>query len=265
MSGRARATGRVRTTLASTERVLLHPLAIALLPLPAIAAILFAERPHFGLLGLIAALLIALAKGPGFALRVALVAIGATALLWFGFALSLQPPGVETQGPPIEWLPLRPSPEKAVFALRGALRLTSIMTLYTVTMAFVRWDVLSDTLIDRFRASYRVVDVTGLGGRFAVLIRRDIAAAHSIARLRARGRLWRTLRLSAGLTIPVLMASFRHSDELSIAMEARGFGMHPTRTVHHSVAPRLRDWLIVALVWAATIGIAAALERMLEA
>lgn len=241
----------------------LHPIAIALLPVPAIVAILFADHSHFGLIGLGLALLIALGRGSGFALRVLAIAGGATALLWFGFALSLDPPGT-VHGPPIEWLPLRPSPEKALFALRGALRLTSIMALYTVTMAYVRWDILGDTLIDRFHASYRVIDVMGLGGRFVVLIRRDLTAAASLARLRARGRFGRTLRLSAGLAVPVLMSSFRHSDELSIAMEARGFGMRPSRTVHHSVALRLRDGVVVALVWSATIAAAVTIERMLE-
>lgn len=64
------------------------------------------------------------------------------------------------------------------------------------------------------------------------------------------------LRLSSRLLIPVLMRSFSHADELSIAMEARGFGALATRTVHESQPFRVPDGAVVALVWAVSIGAA---------
>ncbi|SJM70725.1 energy-coupling factor transporter transmembrane component T [Gulosibacter sp. 10] len=214
---------------------LVHPIAVLLLPLPAIVCILFARDLRFGLLCLAVALLATALRDPRLALRVLLLAAAATGVLWTGFALSLH--GAD---------------DRALVALRGAIRIVSIMLLYVATSAAVRWPVLRDTLVERYRMPYRVADVLGLGGRFAVLIRRDLRAAGSLARLRARGRPLRTARLLLKLAVPVLMASFRHADELSIAMDARGFGEHERRTVHDAVPPRLRDAVVLLLVWAAS-------------
>lgn len=136
-----------------------------------------------------------------------------------------------------------------------------VLLLYVVTVAYVDWRAFSDTLIDRFHVPYRVMDVLGLGRRFTVLIRRDVMAAWSLAQLRARGSLLRSVALSSRLTIPVLMASFSHADDLSIAMDARGFGALSRRTIHHSFPVGPRDVLALVLVWAATIALALLLAR----
>ena len=238
--------------IARQTRVQLHPIAVLALPVVAILAVLFADTVWLALLCITVAVTVSFARGPGFALGVLGVAAGGFALIWFGFSLSLPSPELAVGGR-IAWLPFQPTPEQAFIPLRGALRMTTVVVLYVVTAAFVRGQILGDTLIAGFGIPYRVIDVLGLGTRFAALIRRDALATRSLARLRSRGRPLRALRLLAGLTVPVLMASFRHADELSIAMEARGFGTLPERTVHHAVRLRWRDGVVVAAVWAATV------------
>ena len=189
------------------RRPLLHPLAVCLVPVPAMVAVLVADGVGVGVACLLAALIAACTRGWRFALGMAAMVFAMTAVMWFGFAVSL-PRGDESTATVIHWLPLQPSVEVALTALRGALRIVSIMALFSATAACIRWGVLADTLIDRFRVPYRVVDVIGLGGRFAVLIARDIRTARSLARLRSRGHRVRALRLLAGLTVPVLMGPF---------------------------------------------------------
>lgn len=158
----------------------------------------------------------------------------AAALLWVGFSISL------------------PDTARSTAALRGALRIVGVMALFVGTGACVRWRVAGDSLVEYGHVPCRLVDVVSLGERFTVLMRADIRQARVLARLRARGRRWRSWRLLAGLTIPVLMAAFRHADELAIAMEARGFGSWEHRTVHAAAPLRWWDGLAAA-AWAATV------------
>lgn len=243
----------------NAQRVLLHPIAVLVLPIPAIVCILLADGVAFGLVCLTVGLVLAGIRGPRLGLTVLVAALAGLAMLWTGFTISL--PAAPGDAATIGWLPWQPTLANALIALRGAQRVVAIMVLYTATLAYVRWDVLADTLIDRFRMPYRVVDVVGLGGRFVVLIGADVVAARSLARLRARGHPLRTLRLLSGLTIPVLISAFRHADLLTIAMEARGFGALPDRTVHRSVPLRVRDGVVVAAVWTLTVVLAIAGER----
>lgn len=230
--------------------VLLHPLAVLLLPVPAIIGVLFAQDVLFALACIAATLLVACARGARFTVRLLGMVLGGTAVLWCGFSLSLSGGTVTTDT--VDWLPWQPNVDTTVTALRGALRLVTVLALYTVTVAFVRGDVLGDTLIARFRVPYRVVDVLSLGRRFLTLLGQDIRQVSSLVRLRARGRWLRRLRLSTRMTVPVLLSSLRHADQLSIAMEARGFGARPQRTVHECVPLRPSDGAVIGFVWLGT-------------
>lgn len=236
-----------------------HPLALVILPLPAIVATLLTEGVGIGLAAIAVGLVVAAARGPRFAGGLLVATLLGTFVLWTGFAFAIPAEPAESSAV-VTWLPFHPPVDTALVALRGALRIVSIMTLAIAIAAFIRWDVLADTLIDRFRVPYRLLDVIGLGGRFAVLMRRDLATARTLVRLRTRGSRLRSARLGAGLAVPVLMATFRHADELTVAMEARGFGSHDDRTVHAAVPLRVRDGVVVGIVWGVTVFAAVVLE-----
>ncbi|MFD2758778.1 energy-coupling factor transporter transmembrane component T [Gulosibacter faecalis] len=237
-----------------------HPFAVAFLPVPAIVAVLVAPGVTFGLICAAASVVAILAKSWRLALVAAATAVLGTAILWFGFAMSLPAEPFGTPSATVDWLPLRPTVDQALAALRGALRVVVVMLLFVAGSAHVRGTVFTDSLIRYVRVPYRVADVIALGAQFAVGIRRDVAAARAIARLRARGRGMGAARIGARLTVPVLMASFRRADELSVAMEARGFAALPDRTLHYAVAPRALDAVLLALGWCVTVVVAMAVH-----
>lgn len=242
-------------------KLLLHPLAVVALPIPAIVAVLVAEGASVGVLAVLIGLVVIALKRPKLALASLAMSIAMSVVLWWGFAFSLprDPAGADEI---VAWLPLQPPIDVALMAVRGAMRIVAVMVLFVATVVWARWQILGDTLIRFGRVPYRIVDVVALGGRFGVLIQQDVRAARRIAVLRTRGRWWRSIGLLTGLMIPVLMASFRHADELTIAMEARGFGARPDRTVHDAVPVRVRDGVVVLVVWTVSIVAAVALDRL---
>lgn len=134
--------------------------------------------------------------------------------------------------------------------------------LLVVPFSYVDWPALADTLVRTCRVPYRVMDSVMLGERFAALMRADLRVIAETARLRSRGSIRRRLALLSRAVLPVLVASFRHSDELAVAMDARGFGAHPTRTLHRDRRLRAGDIILLSAVWAATILLAVLLERI---
>jgi energy-coupling factor transport system permease protein len=55
-----------------------------------------------------------------------------------------------------------------------------------------------------------------------------------------------TLRRYGGYAVPLLAGAMRHGDRVSLAMEARGFGAHRTRTERRRIPLRLRDAVLAA-------------------
>lgn len=239
--------------MSGTRRPLVHPAAIVIAPVPAMVVVLVTDRLIFGLVAVALSLLVAFARG----LRAGLALLGvvavAGAVLWIGFAASLPRQPDEAL---VTWLPVPITWDGLTVATRGTLRVVGVMALFVASALWARWRVLTDTCIGLWRSPYRLFDVTGLGRRFAVLIRSDIAAVRAQALLRSRGRRLRAARASARMTVPVLMAAFRHTDQLAIAMDARGFGSSPTRTVHDAWPLRIGDAVFVVAVWAATWALA---------
>lgn len=61
------------------------------------------------------------------------------------------------------------------------------------------------------------------------------------------------LRRYVGYAVPLLAGALRHAERVALAMDARAFGAHPTRTERYRVAWRGRDTALVALAWAGTL------------
>ncbi|MGO1769046.1 MAG: hypothetical protein ACTHZX_03745 [Microbacterium sp.] len=217
----------------------LHPLAVLVATVPAMILVLVADRPWFALVALGCCALASLVRGARVAVVVVLSAVALLGIIRLGMDL---------------WLP-------AEAATSGALRIVALSALMAVPTLFIDRLALADTLIDRLRAPYRVIDVVLLGDRFGALICADLRTAARMARLRARGGVLRRARMLCLALVPVLVAGFRQGDELAIAMDARGFGAHETRTVHRSRPVRVRDLAALGVVWAASIVLALVLER----
>jgi energy-coupling factor transport system permease protein len=208
-----------------------HPIAVALLAVPALVAVLVDDEPWFGLVAVGCCAVVALGKGIRFAVAVVVGAVVTFGLLrlWMGL-----------------WLPADP-------ATTGALRITAMGALLVVPFAFVRWQVLGDTLVAYCRVPYRVMDAAALGERFATLMRADLRAIAHAATLRSRGGIRRRAAILLRATVPVLVAAFRHGDELAVAMDARGFGARPSRTMRWARPVRASDGLLVLAAWSLTV------------
>jgi energy-coupling factor transport system permease protein len=218
----------------------LHPLIIAVLALPALVAILVAGRPWFVLTAIVGSLVLTFVRSPRTGAVATLAAAGLGAVVWVGLRL---------------WLP-------AEAATSGTLRIIGTGALLTVPMLFVDARVATETLIDRFRVPYRVIDAALLGGRFAALLRQDLRMARGLTALRSQGRPVLRARIRAQAALAVLIAAVRHGDELAIAMDARGFGLHPRRTVRCSRPITAVDLGVLAAVWTVSIGLAVVLDRL---
>ncbi|MFT4235707.1 MAG: energy-coupling factor transporter transmembrane component T, partial [Microbacterium sp.] len=58
-------------------------------------------------------------------------------------------------------------------------------------------------------------------------------------------------RRGFGAIIPLLAGAIRHAERVALAMDARAFGAHPTRTERHLVPWRRRDGAFVIAFWSA--------------
>ncbi|MEW6266736.1 MAG: energy-coupling factor transporter transmembrane component T [Thermodesulfobacteriota bacterium] len=65
------------------------------------------------------------------------------------------------------------------------------------------------------------------------------------------GSPWQRLRRHAPIIVPVIISGLRRSDQLAMALEARGLGYGPRRS--HLIEPRVtwRDWLMLLILVAA--------------
>ena len=57
------------------------------------------------------------------------------------------------------------------------------------------------------------------------------------------------VRRTISYAIPLLASAIRHAERVALAMDARAFGAHPTRTERTVSRWRLRDTLFVVLFW----------------
>lgn len=56
----------------------------------------------------------------------------------------------------------------------------------------------------------------------------------------------------SGYVVPLLAGAIRHAERVALAMDARAFGAHRTRTERHLVPFRWRDLVFIIVLWAAT-------------
>ncbi|WJZ00790.1 Energy-coupling factor transporter transmembrane protein EcfT [Corynebacterium hansenii] len=232
-----------------------HSLLLALFPVPAILLSLAADGHSYPVVCALAAVAAVTVFRPRDGLMLGAITVGIAALVFFAFLPWIpgdpggvpSPPGVAAApGPTV----LGVTADRALAASMLASRLAAMAVLSAAPLPFLRWREMRDTMITRFRVPYRVVDVVGVGGVFARILSDDLATAAMRARLNSRGRRWITPRI----VVPVLVASFRHADDLALALESRGFGAGPTRTVRYDRPFRPADWGLLLGVWAASVG-----------
>ncbi len=135
-----------------------------------------------------------------------------------------------------------------------ALRLVAVGMLALLGSVGTTITGLNSALVRQLHVPYRFAHGTLAAARFAPRYRDDLVtlrAAH-----RARGIIDPPgpigfLRRSSRSAIPLLAGGARYAERLSLAMDARGFGAHPTRTDRNPARVRTRDSAYLAAMWAA--------------
>ncbi|HLS92151.1 MAG TPA: ATP-binding cassette domain-containing protein [Microbacterium sp.] len=99
-------------------------------------------------------------------------------------------------------------------------------------------------LVTQLRIPYRIGYSALAALRFVPRFRFELAVIRAAHRVRGSGV--RGPLASARLLVPLLASGIRHAERVALAMDARAFGAHATRTERHQVPWRRRDTWCVA-------------------
>lgn len=146
------------------------------------------------------------------------------------------------------------------FALGAAtaLRLVAIGALSLLGGLTTTGPDLVRAMVQQLRVPYRIGYTALAAFRFVPRFGHELDVIRQAHRVRGmaggRGPL-AGIRRSIGYVVPLLAGAIRHAERVALAMDARAFGAHPTRTERHIVPFRVRDWMFVLLFWAATVAV----------
>ncbi|MGB4777935.1 energy-coupling factor transporter transmembrane component T [Microbacterium sp.] len=234
----------------------INPLVKLTATLPPLLAVLF-TRDMFTPAVIATLAFVVLLTGLRVRLRVVLVGKAIILLVgaWtaFPFALLVRADVVADTPVVIDgWITLRAGAIKIGAAT--ALRLIAVSALALLGSAGTTIARLNRALVRQLHIPYRFAHGALAAARFAPRYREDLVTLRAAHRARGiidpRGPVG-FARRTARSTIPLLAGGARYAERLSLAMDARGFGAHPTRSDRHPAVIRTRDLVFVAGSWAA--------------
>ena len=119
-------------------------------------------------------------------------------------------------------------------------------------------DSLMRTLTGTFRLPYRVGSAGIAAIAFVTRFRQDFVTLRTARALRGIGRRWGVLApvvrwLSS--VVPLMILAIQHAERVALSMDSRAFGAHPRRTELLDVPWRMRDAVVVVVVWSVTAGL----------
>lgn len=177
------------------------------------------------------------------------VPIGVTAI-GFGFSIWVDAAGVNVTAPFLQiggWT-LFTGALQIGFAT--ALRLAAILALALIGGLTTTGPDLVRSSIQQLRVPYRIGYTALAAYRFVPRFGHELAVIRAAHRVRGhhggRGPFARLAR-GWGYIVPLLAGAIRHAERVALAMDARAFGAHATRTERHIVPFRTRDVVFIAL------------------
>lgn len=183
------------------------------------------------------------------AVPIGVVAIG------FGFSLWVDAAGVDDTAPFLqigEWT-LFTGAVQIGFAT--ALRLAAILSLALIGGLTTTGPDLVRASIQQLHVPYRIGYTALAAYRFVPRFGYELSVIRAAHRVRGhhggRGPFARLAR-GWGYIVPLLAGAIRHAERVALAMDARAFGAHPTRTERHLVPFRTRDTVFIVLFLAAS-------------
>lgn len=193
----------------------------------------------------------------GVPLRLRALLAGATAILLVGawttlvFAMLTRSDLVKDSPIIIDgWITLRAAAVHT--GISTAVRLAAMMILALLGSLGTTIYQLASALVRQCRIPYRFAYGVLAAMQFVPRYREDILTLRAAQRARGiidpPGLLGYSRRTGRSI-VPLLAAGARYAQRLSHAMDARGFGAHPSRSDRHPTAIRSRDIVFVAAVW----------------
>ncbi|WP_395245407.1 energy-coupling factor transporter transmembrane component T family protein [Agromyces sp. MMS24-K17] len=137
--------------------------------------------------------------------------------------------------------------------LATALRIAALLVLSLVAGLTSTGPELVRALVQNLRVPYRIGYTALAALRFVPRFGHELEVIRAAHRVRGtdhgRGPI-AAVRRMLSTAIPLLASAIRHAERVALAMDARAFGAHPTRTERTISRWRVRDTVFVALFWA---------------
>jgi len=142
--------------------------------------------------------------------------------------------------------------------LATALRIAAILMLSLIAGLTTTGPELVRALVQNLRVPYRIGYTALAALRFVPRFGHELEVIRAAHRVRGtdggRGPL-AAVRRTISYAIPLLASAIRHAERVALAMDARAFGAHPTRTERTISRWRTRDNLFVAAFWITAVAI----------
>lgn len=136
-----------------------------------------------------------------------------------------------------------------------AFRLAAIIALALIGGVTTTGPDLVRSFVQQLRVPYRIGYTALAAFRFVPRFGHELEVIRAAHRVRGahggRGPFAAVARWS-GYVVPLLAGAIRHAERVALAMDARAFGAHRTRTERYLVPFRLRDVVFIVLLWAAS-------------
>jgi len=246
----------------------LNPLALLAAPLPATIALILARDVATPLAFLVLGLLL-IAVGAHLSARAAIgLFIGIplfAALMSLSFGLWADSSRVDTSVVLFAVGDYRFYLGSYLTGLATALRLSAIMALAITAGIAATGPDLVRSMVQHLRVPYRIGYTALAAFRFVPRFGHELEVIRSAHRVRGmtggRGPI-AGIRRQLGYVVPLLAGAIRHAERVALAMDARAFGAHRTRTERYLVPFRVRDVVFVLLFWALSAAVILVISRL---
>ena len=234
----------------------LNPIAKIAAPLPAIVVLLFtrglAIPLAFTVLGLVLLLVGARLSGRVVAVLLIATPVG-VALLGLSLGVWVDPARVDAAGPAASVVLFEVGDwtftlGAYLVGVATALRIAAILMLSLIAGLTTTGPELVRAIVQNLRVPYRIGYTALAALRFVPRFGHELEIIRAAHRVRGadhgRGPI-AALRRVTGYAIPLLASAIRHAERVALAMDARAFGAHPTRTERTVSRWRARDTVFV--------------------
>jgi len=244
----------------------LNPIAKLAAPLPVMVALLFTRGVAIPLAFIALALVLLLigARLSGRALAVLLVGLPVGVLV-LGFTLGVwvDPSRIDDASAAASVVLVEVGGWQFTLAaylvgLATALRIAALLVLSLIAGLTTTGPELVRALVQNLRVPYRLGYTALAALRFVPRFGHELEVIRAAHRVRGtesgRGPV-AGVRRTISYAIPLLASAIRHAERVALAMDARAFGAHPTRTERIVSRWRRRDPLFVVLFWITAVAI----------